>query len=283
MSSEYVGENAVKYLCKTFEKIESENIFRVKLGGRKEGQAPEEYRAMVGIAGYSEDVRKNGGKIGILKEKKGSVSLYGDVQPDYCIILNINNKLTVFPIDEETTAQMKGIGESILTVVSNNWAKATSINILFKDIRSGDDAIRLLNEEIISKVNNGDYSARLGKWVSKKSYDRSIKKVDADKMAIAHDIAHPEEDTMNAMPIGTNVEELEFIAGDPNDDKDHIMKAIQENNTTTMEFNDIILQHDVFGKEVRFKKVKSSYAFLAGTSFSARINLLIFRHQSPEK
>ena len=283
MSSEFVGEKAVKYLCKTFEIIESEKIFRMKLGGSNGELSNEEYHATVGIAGYSEEVRKKGGKIGTLKDKKGSVSLYGDEQPDYCMILNIDNKITVFPFDEETTAQLKGFGESILTVSSNNWAKASSVNILFKDIRTGDDAIKLFNEEMISKVNKGEYTARLGNWVSKKSYDRSVKKIDADKMAVAHEIARPEEDTMNTMLIGTDIEELEFIPGNPKDNKDHVIKAKQENNTTTVEFNDVIVQHDVFGREVRFKQVKSSYAFLAGTSFSARINLLIFRHQSPEK
>ena len=135
----------------------------------------------------------------------------------------------------------------------------------------------------MTNVNNGEYTARLGKWVSKKSYDRSIKKVDADKMAVAHEIARPEEETMNTMPIGSNIGNLEFAPGKPEENVEHKVLAKQEHNTTSIEFHDMVVEHSVSGREIGSKQSESSYVFFAGTSFSAPVNLLILRHRLPEE
>ena len=83
----YEGENAITFLCKVFKKIEFGTEFQVRFSGINGEEKHADYRSKISIAGFSEEYRKEHGKLGEITRKNGSVSLFGDEQPDYCLIL----------------------------------------------------------------------------------------------------------------------------------------------------------------------------------------------------
>lgn len=280
MATVHTGEKASQYLRQTFAAIRPGTSFRVKLSGGKVGKSPSNYSALAGVTGYSEETRLQSGGIGQVTSQKGSVTLYGESPPDYCLMLDIEGKLYTFTIDGETSLQRTGVVDSILSLRGKNWKMATNIDIFLKSIYTGTDGVQFFLDTVVKKVNDGEYAARLGKWVSKKSYDRSIKRADADKRAVSFEIENPEKESMNSTHIGGNLTRLDFSPGTSEKNAEHLLTAKHESSSTKINFLDVIVQHDVLGREIGAKQSRSTYVYFLGAPLSSPVNLLIIRHRS---
>ncbi len=155
------------------------------------------------------------------------------------------------------------------------------MEIFIKDVLSGPEAVSFFRSELARKVNWQEFTARMGKWVSRKSYDRSVPKNEADVRSVAHDIAHPGDESLETTHIGGDLSGLEVTEG--GGDCEYTLKVTHGANTTTIPFAGMVVEHNVMGREIGSKQSKSSYAFLIGAPFNSRVNLVIFRHRPAKK
>ncbi|MBN1291565.1 MAG: hypothetical protein JXB48_06965 [Candidatus Latescibacteria bacterium] len=271
------GNNAFAFLCRTFENIEPGRAFRVRITDRSAEKKQTEIRAKITIAGFSEEVRKKQKNLGKITEKRGSVMLYGDDHPDYCITLENGGKVKVFQLNEAKVT-ITGFGDSIISISSGNWENESAIGVYLKNVYTGTEAQKYLTHVLMKTVNTGTYKARLGKWVSKKSYDRSLKKYQSDLMAIGEYVKSVENDLLRTTHIGADISNIDFIAGKPSQNVDHTLKAKYTYDTTTVKFHSMVIEADTTGKEIGTQKSQSSYVYLIGTSFNSHVNLVIIRH-----
>ena len=271
------GKQALKFLCKTFENIEPGRVFRVRITDGSAGKKQTEIRAKITIAGFSEEIRIKEKNLGKITEKRGSVMLYGDDHPDYCITFENGGKVKVFQLNKAAVSR-NGFGNSIISITSDDWKNASVIDIYLRNVYTGEDAQKYFSHVLVKTVNTGTYKARLGKWVCKKAYDRSLKKYQSDLMAIGDYLKLSESDLLRTTHIGADITNIDFIAGKPSQDVDHTVKAKYTYDTTTVKFRDMVIETDTTGKEIGTQKSPSTYVYLIGTPFNSHVNLIIIRH-----
>ena len=81
------------------------------------------------------------------------------------------------------------------------------------------------------------------------------------------------------MNIGSDIQRIEFIPGNPKKNTAHTIKSKQQIDSTTVEFYEIVVDHDVLGREIGAKKSRSTYVFLLGSPLNSPVNLIIIRHR----
>jgi len=274
----YEGKKAIEFLTTVFEDIDPDTRFLVALSGLRGKKESTTVHRNVSIAGFSEERRKTNGKIDKLTGRTGSVFLYGEDHPDYFLILKHDRKTLIFPL-ENASAQRVGFADSIIRITSDDWTKAAAVEITMKNVYADSDALKYFSRTVVEKVNDGSYAARLGKWVSKKVFDRDLDKDIAEKMAIEEAVRHPEEENLRTMIIGCDIQHIGFTQGDTSKEIPHSLKARQAYNSTTIQFRDIVVEADTAGKEIGAKNSVSTYVFLIGTALNAPANLIIVRHR----
>ena len=268
---------AVKFLCNIFDKIIPDRVFRVRITGKQGEQDISNFKTKIKIAGFSQKSRKELGMMEDLNERTGSVYLYGDEQPDYCIVLEKDGEPEVFLLDD-VYVKKEGLGESLLNISSKSWKKASSIDIFLKNIYSDDDAFNFFNRTLCKKINAGTYTARLGKWVSKKAFDSDIKKEERDMMCLYYAFKQPEKELISTMIIGSDIKVIKFTPGDLLKNIEHTIKAEHKLDSTTVKFRGMVIESRVPGKEIGSRGTTSSYVYITGTPFNATTNLIIIRH-----
>ena len=278
----YKDKEAITYLRALFGEIMPDTLFRVCLYGKNDPKKTTVQRMNVSIAGFSEERRKKQKKLDKLTKKTGSVFLYGEDQPDHFLILKSGRKTTVFPLDT-VEVSWTGFAGSRLSFSSDNWKNASSIDIFLKNTYIGKDAFDFFKATLLKAINNGIYTARMGKWVGKKSYSRDLPKEVAERMALEEALKTSDAELLKTMVIGADIQNVIFTPGNPDKDVLHTINTVQRYNTTPMQFRELIIESDTFGKEIGSKHSKSTYVYLLGTSFHAPSNLLIIRHRQKPK
>ena len=282
MVNEHKGKQAVTYLCDIFRKIETDIDFRIKFTGLKDKGKSTEILSKVSIAGFYEERRRELGRLEELQDKTGSVFLYGTIQPDFFLIFKYEGKTMVLPL-ADVTVERKSFAGKILHISSDSWKDIASIDIFLLKLFSGDEAIDYFENTLKDLINSGKYTARLGKWISTKVFGRDLKKEAADKLAIEEAIKNPEKETLKTMTMGADIEEIEFIPGDPDKKTHNTFKTKQKLNTTTLDFLEMVIESDTAGKEIGARASKSTYIFLTGTKYQNSPNLIIIRHREKSK
>ena len=277
----YEKEKAIQFLIKQFELIEPDTLFRVRLWKDTSQEKFTDIQAKVNIVGFSEKRRKELGQFEMLREKNGSVFYYGEHQPNYLIVLVYGGKSHLLSIDD-ATVRRSGFGNCTLHVASRSWKKAASIEIYVNNIYTGKEALGYFKHIILKKIAGDTYTARFGKWVSKKVSPRTITKADSDSMAISYAVKYPEKETLNTMAIGQDIKSIEFIPGDTEKGFEHIIKVQQKYDSTTVKFSGLVIEADVPGKETGAKLSQSSYVYFLGVSLNSLVNLMIIRHHGKQ-
>lgn len=277
----YEKEKAIQFLIKQFEQIEPDTLFRVRLWKDTSQEKFTDIQAKVNIVGFSEKHRKELGHFEMLREKNGSVFYYGEHQPNYLLVLVYGGKSHLLSIDD-ATARRSGFGNSTLHVASRSWKKAASIGIYVNNIYIGKEALGYFKHIILKRIAGNTYTARFGKWVSKRVSPRNITKADSDSMAISYAVKYPDKDTLNTMAIGQNIKSIQFTPGDTEKGFAHTIKVQQKLDSTTVKFSGFVIEADVPGKEIGAKLSQSSYVYLLGVSLNSPVNLIIVRHHGKQ-
>lgn len=276
-----LSNEAITYLLDYFRNVDADTMFRVKLMGVNRENRNIETQTKVTIAGFSEERRKVSGKMDDLRNKTGSVSLYGDEQPDHCLILEIGGKHIVFMLND-VTVQLLGFGQSIIRLSSSSWKKAVMIDLYIKKIYAAQDAIRFFKSKIEPGINRGELISRLGKWVSKKVFDRDLARNTAEKMAVDYYLKDPGNDTIRTTHIGGDIKEVKVIEGDAGNNVVHTLKTRMQFDSSSIKFSDMVIEYETLGKEIGTKAALSTYVYLIGAPFNSPANLLIIRHRAKE-
>jgi len=277
----YTGREAVRYLCDIFREIDPERTFRVVLEGADGGTESMEVTAKVGIAGLWEEHRRQLGRLEGLKERTGSVYLYGDEQSDFFMVLNFEGKTMLFHLGG-AEVRRAGFARSILKVGSENWRKASAVDIYLKDLYIGEDALGYFTGELLGKIADGMDAAFLGKWISTLGLDRNVEREEAEKGVLEKYLEDTGKETVKTMVVGAGITTLEFVPGDAGKDRLHLLETEQKANKTAVEFGDMIIESHTAGKEIGARLKDSTYVYFLGTPFSAPANLLIIRHAGGE-
>jgi len=273
----YTGREAVRYLCDIFREIEPERMFRVVLKGVNGGTESMKVTAKVGIAGLWEERRRQLGRLEGLKERTGSVYLYGDEQPDFFLVLNFEGKTTLFHLGG-AKVRRTGFARSVIRIGSEGWRKATSVDIYMKNLYVGEDAFGYFSGELLGKITDGTYAACLGKWISTLGLDRNVEREKAEKKALERYLENTEKEIVKTMVVGAGLTSLEFVPGNAGKGEPHVVRTGQKTNKTVVEFGEMIIESHTPGKEIGTRLKDSTYVYFLGTPFSAPANLLIIRH-----
>ena len=279
MNNEYVytGADAIDYLCKFFSERDPGKKFDVSISLHGDSSGQIDKTANISIAGLNEAKRKETGKLENVSQRNGSVFLYGDDTPNYFMALKTDGKTNAFSL-ENAAVQPAGFAESLLRVTSPKWPKVSAIDIRIAPVITGETAANYFESTILKKIRSEEYSCHLGKWVSKKVYDRSLSRVDSDRLAIEEAVKKPESELLNTMAFGADTLGIEYKRGDNSKDIPHKMSVRQQHNSTKLDFVEFIIEPAIFGREIGAKQTVTSYVYLIGTSFQAPSNLLIIRH-----
>jgi len=278
----YKNKEAINFLISMFEKMKADTPLTVLLSSAAGRIQMVGIRSNVSISGFSEQNRKKTGNLGKLAKKKGSVLFYGDKQPDFCLIVKHNGKANVFVLNEFTVTRT-GVAGSVLHINSTKWKRAKTIDIYLSNHFSGDNVVAFFTQYLIPKINDGEMISRTGKWVSKKVFDRDLDRDEAERRSIAHAAEKPEEESIRTMVIGGNIEKIEYISNTAGKDEFNVIKVYQQSFPTSLEFKEMMIEFDTFGKEIGARQAESSYVYLIGTHFRAPSNLIIIRHRKREE
>ncbi len=274
----YEGEKAIEFLKTLFENLDPERQLLVKLSGLRGKNESTTVQRTVSIAAFSESRRKSSGKLDELTDREGSVFYYGEEHPDHFLILKHGRKTMVFPL-ENAAAKRTGFADSVIRIFSNDWTKAAAVDIHVKSIFADLDGVQYFKNTITEKINNGSYTARLGKWASKKVFDRNLDKDAGEKLAIEEALKLPEEEILRTMIMGGDIQHLDFSPGDRAKEIPNSLKAKQAYNSTSIQFRDIVVEAGTEGKEIGTRESQSTYVYFIGTPFHAPSNLMIIRHR----
>ena len=277
-----LDSEAIAYLIDFFRNVKPDTMFRVRLLGVNRENRNIETQAKVTIAGFSEERRKSSGRMDDLHEKVGSVSFYGKERPDHCLILEIGGKHIVVMLDD-VTIQLLGFGQSIIRLSSPLWKKAVMIDLYIKRIYAARDAIHFFKSKLEPGINRGEIVSRLGKWVSKKVFDRDLARNTAEKMAVDYYLSAPENDTVRTTHIGGDIKEVEVVEGSSAANMTHTLKTRQQHDSTSFRFSDMVIEYETLGKEIGTKSALSTYVYFIGAPFNSPANLLIIRHRATEE
>ena len=279
--SKLLNSEAIVYLMDYFRNVGPNTMFRVRLIGVNRENRNIDTQAKVTIAGFSEERRKSSGRMDDLREKAGSVSLYGDERPDHCLLLEIGGKHIVFMLGD-VTVQLLGFGQSIIRLSSPSWKKAVMVELYIKKIYAARDAIHFFKSKLEPGINRGEIVSRLGKWVSKKVFDRDLTRNTAEKMAVDYYLKSPESETIRTTHIGGDIKEIEVVEGSSGANMTHTLKTRQQYDSTSFRFSDMVIEYETPGKEIGTKSALSTYVYFIGAPFNSPANLLIIRHRAKD-
>ena len=274
----YSGSEAISFLVNIFESLEPDRILVVRLSVRDGKEKDLFADAKVSIAGFCEEHRKEAGCLEELKNRKGSVFLYGDEQPDHCLVIKHGRKPMVLPL-EDILVQPLGMNGSTVRITSETWKMVSEVIVFHSDVISGDDAIKFFKADLLKKINKGTYSARLGKWISRKGFDRNRDKSEEESKVIGQAIEATEVEIIKTMSIGTDIERISLQYDQISVESPYTLTSRQQHNATKVQFRDMIIEHNTSGKEIGAKHSASTYAYLIGATFNAPSNLVIIRHR----
>lgn len=270
--------SAIEQIYDVFSLKDPDTEYFVKIADRKNTAKKNGVLSKATITGFSEENRKKNGRLDPLSNKTGAVFLYGDIQPDYFLLLNNGAKTVVLPL-EDAVLTRTGLTNGILGISSKAWPKVSSVEINIDSVFNGTDAMAFFKSVILKKINAGEFAARLGKWVSKRSFDRDLARDEAEERSIKEDVEKPDDEVIRTMVIGSDIEHIDLNPGNPAKKIEPSLTVRQHINTTKVQFQRMVLVHNVQGKEIGAGQSVSTYVYLTGVSINAPANLIIVRHR----
>ncbi len=279
MDNEYIhtGPDAIDFLCDYFSAVEIGKEFKITVTLKNSNSAPSEKSANITIAGFNEARRKELGRLDDITSKNGSVFIYGDNPPDFFLVIKSGGKTNALSL-ENAAVQPAGFADSLLRITSPKWPRIAAIEIRIRPVINGKNSADYFEKTVLPNIRSGIYLMHIGKWVSKKVYDRSLSREVTDRMSIEEALRTPDKEVLKTMVFGSDIKGFEFNRGDMAKKIPHILRVKQQHNTLKLDFVEFIIEPGVMGREIGAKQTVTTYIYLIGTSFQAPANLLVIRH-----